>query len=110
MSGILIGVGVGPGDPEQMTLKAVRVIRENEVIAVPGNDAKETVAYRIAVQAVPELEKKTLLALPMPMIKDRAELAKNHDAADKPEAIVLKEASPVVVLPLCDGTCMAPCG
>lgn len=52
MSGILIGVGVGPGDPEQMTLKAVRVIRENEVIAVPGNDAKETVAYRIAVQAV----------------------------------------------------------
>ena len=61
MSGILIGVGVGPGDPEQMTLKAVRVIRENEVIAVPGNDAKETVAYRIAVQAVPELEKKMLL-------------------------------------------------
>ena len=44
MSGILIGVGVGPGDPEQMTLKAVRVIRENEVIAVPGNDAKDTMA------------------------------------------------------------------
>ncbi len=52
MAGKLYGVGVGPGDPEQMTLKAVRVIRENEVIAVPGNDAKETVAYRIAVQAV----------------------------------------------------------
>ena len=91
MSGILIGVGVGPGDPEQMTLKAVRVIRENEVIAVPGNDAKETVAYRIAVQAVPELEKKTLLALPMPMIKDRAELAKNHDAAALQVENVLKE-------------------
>ena len=34
MSGILYGVGVGPGDPELMTLKAVRLIRENEVIAL----------------------------------------------------------------------------
>ena len=32
MRGILYGVGVGPGDPELMTLKAVRMIRENEVI------------------------------------------------------------------------------
>ena len=37
--GKLIGVGVGPGDPELMTLKAVRMIRENEVIAVPGETA-----------------------------------------------------------------------
>ena len=28
MSGILYGVGVGPGDPELMTLKAVRLIKE----------------------------------------------------------------------------------
>ena len=87
-----------------MTLKAVRVIRENEVIAVPGNDAKETVAYRIAVQAVPELEKKTLLALPMPMIKDRAELAKNHDAAALQVENVLKEGKNVVFLTLGDPT------
>ena len=33
MKGTLFGVGVGPGDPELMTLKAVRMIRENEVIA-----------------------------------------------------------------------------
>lgn len=56
MKGTLYGVGVGPGDPELMTLKAVRMIRENEIIAVPGADVKETVAYKIAVQAVPELE------------------------------------------------------
>ena len=55
MKGTLYGVGVGPGDPELMTLKAVRMIRENEIIAVPGADVKETVAYKIAVQAVPEL-------------------------------------------------------
>ena len=30
--GIAYGVGVGPGDPELMTLKACRLIKENEVI------------------------------------------------------------------------------
>jgi len=32
-SGTLFGVGVGPGDPELMTLKAVRVLRESRVVA-----------------------------------------------------------------------------
>lgn len=31
--GTLIGVGVGPGDPELLTLKAIRVLKEVEVIA-----------------------------------------------------------------------------
>ena len=40
MKGIAYGVGVGPGDPEYMTLKAIRLIRENDVIAVPGKVAQ----------------------------------------------------------------------
>ena len=36
MQGKLYGVGVGPGDPELLTLKALRLIKENEAIAVPG--------------------------------------------------------------------------
>ena len=46
MRGILYGVGVGPGDPELMTLKAVRMIREADVVAVPGEHAKDTVHIR----------------------------------------------------------------
>ena len=65
MAGVLYGVGVGPGDPEYMTLKAVRLIRENEVIAVPGPVAEETVAYKIAVQAAPELADKELVPILM---------------------------------------------
>ena len=53
MAGRLYGLGIGPGDPELLTLKAVRLIRENQVIALPGEEPKETVAYQIAVQAVP---------------------------------------------------------
>ena len=55
MTGILFGTGIGPGDPELMTLKAVRLIRENDTIAVPGEKPEESIAYQIAVQAVPEL-------------------------------------------------------
>ena len=78
MKGIFIGVGVGPGDPELMTLKAVRMIQENEVIAVPGNNVKETVAYKIAVQAAPELAEKELLPIYMPMVLDRTVMEENH--------------------------------
>lgn len=38
MEGIFYGVGVGPGDPELLTLKAVRIIQECEVIAVAVSD------------------------------------------------------------------------
>ncbi|MDO5541140.1 MAG: precorrin-2 C(20)-methyltransferase [Eubacteriales bacterium] len=104
MSGILFGVGVGPGDPEEMTLKAVRTIRENQYIAVPGKEVRETVAYKIAVGAVPELDEKELIPLYMPMIKDKEEIEKYHDrAADVVEGY-LKEGKNVVFLTLGDPT------
>jgi precorrin-2/cobalt-factor-2 C20-methyltransferase len=75
---ILYGVGVGPGDPELMTIKAVRLIRENRVIALPGRVPRETAAYRIAVQAVPELSGKKLLPLEFPMTEDPEKLAESR--------------------------------
>jgi precorrin-2/cobalt-factor-2 C20-methyltransferase len=38
----LIGVGMGPGDPELVTVKAVRVLREAAVVVVPVLDSGET--------------------------------------------------------------------
>ena len=61
MSGILYGVGVGPGDPELLTLKALRILRESDVIAIPSETKEACVAYRIAQGACPELERKELL-------------------------------------------------
>ena len=78
MRGTVYGVGVGPGDPELMTLKACRLIRENDCIAVPGKEAKESVAYKIAVQAVPELADKDLIPIHMPMVKDRHQIGEEH--------------------------------
>lgn len=102
MKGILYGVGVGPGDPELMTLKAVRLIKENEVIAVPGEKAEDTVAYKIAVQAVPELAEKELLSLHMPMTHDRKELERNHEKAAETVISVLEQGKHVIFLTLGD--------
>lgn len=102
--GIAYGVGVGPGDPELMTLKAIRLIKENAVIAVPGANAKEAVAYRIAVQTVPELEHKELLPLHLPMSSDPAALLAAHRrCADKLEAY-LEQGKNVVYITLGDPT------
>ena len=78
MGGIAYGVGVGPGDPELMTQKAIRIIRENQVIAVPGKEARESIAYKIAVAMVPELVQKELVPIPMPMVRDRKLLQEAH--------------------------------
>lgn len=81
MPGKLYGIGVGPGDPELLTLKAVRIIRECGVIFVPGEDYRDSVAYQIARQAVPELESKTVIGVPVPMTRNKAERATAHQQA-----------------------------
>jgi len=47
----LIGVGVGPGDPELVTVKGVRVLREADVVVVPVMDADEQGRAEATVRA-----------------------------------------------------------
>lgn len=76
---VFYGVGVGPGDPELITLKAIKIIKECDVIALPCEKPKESLAYNIAVKAVPELESKDLMGIPMPMVKKTKDLQKAHN-------------------------------
>ena len=99
--GKLTGVGVGPGDPELLTLKAVRKIRESDVVVLPVSDRglevpvfsgenereedglnnyrNKCVAYQIVKKAVPQVKEKLKMYLPVPMIKERDRLEKIHD-------------------------------
>ena len=104
MRGTVYGVGVGPGDPELMTLKACRLIRENDCIAVPGKEAKESVAYKIAVQAVPELVDKDLIPIHMPMVKDRHQIGEEHLRGAALIRQYLDQGKNVVFLTLGDST------
>ena len=70
MEGRLIGVGVGPGDPELLTLAAVRAIRESECILLPNEKKEECYAYKIVRQVVPEIEEKDVCPMQFPMTKD----------------------------------------
>lgn len=80
-TGKLYGIGVGPGDPELMTLKASRLVRECPVIAVPAAGKDHNLAYAIALEAVPEIAAKEVLQVSMPMVRDQSLLAASHEAA-----------------------------
>ena len=104
MTGTLYGVGVGPGDPELLTLKALRLIRESQVIAVPGASVTETVAYKIVKQAYPALDEKELIGLEMPMTKDEKLLKESHDRAAAAVEECLRAGKDVAFLTLGDPT------
>lgn len=55
--GILYGVGVGPGDPELMTYKAIKTIEDCEIIAVPNVNREKSVSYRIAAGIIHDIDK-----------------------------------------------------
>lgn len=107
--GCLYGVGVGPGDPELMTLKAVRILRECPVIAIPHEKKEKCVAYQIARKAVPEIEEKECLCLPMPMTKDREALEESHSRAARQTADCLAQGKDVALITLGDATVYSTC-
>ena len=78
--GVCWGVGVGPGDPELITLKAARVLERCPVIAAPRTKSGEMLALDIVRGAV-DLSGKTILPLAFTMSQDRAVLQASHEAA-----------------------------
>lgn len=80
------GVSVGPGDPELLTLKALRVIENCPVIAAPKTSGGNMLALDIVREAV-ELEGKTILPLEFSMSPDPEVIHESHvRAADLVEA------------------------
>lgn len=73
-SGRLYGVGVGPGDPELLTLKGARIIRESPVIVVPKKATHSRSYAQSIVNELVDIDRQELLELVFPMKKDLDEL------------------------------------
>jgi precorrin-2/cobalt-factor-2 C20-methyltransferase len=69
--GVLYGVGVGPGEPELLTLKAARLLREVPVLAVPKRCGERSYAFSIVQNLIDE-RRQEVLELPFAMRKDQA--------------------------------------
>ncbi len=88
--GRLYGLGLGPGDPELVTLKALRLLRAAPVVAYPAPEEGESFARRIVAEWLRPSQRELRVAFPMrpgpppEAVYDRAarELALVMDAGD----------------------------
>ncbi len=77
--GILYGLGVGPGDPELITLKALRILTSCPVIAYPAPDKGASMARAIAEPHLPGGQEEIVIR--MPLYGGRAPMEAAYDRA-----------------------------
>lgn len=101
MLGTLYGIGVGPGDPELLTLKAVNVLQKvTHVFAAASSKNDYSLAYRIVKDHLPEGVPVDQLSFPMTFNPERLESA--WQANCEKVVDILKEGKNVAFLTLGD--------
>ena len=98
VTGILYGVGVGPGDPELLTLKAARILQNVPVVAYPATPQGGAQARDIAAAW---LTGKREIPIVMPCMLDRGPVNQGYDEAAVTIADELAAGRDVAVL--CEG-------
>jgi len=99
MSGILYGVGLGPGDPGLITVKSSRLISKARVIAYPSLAGGQSFARSIAACLIsPDAEE---IVMDVPMTVERAPAQAAYDIGAKNIAAALDRGEDVVCL--CEG-------
>jgi precorrin-2/cobalt-factor-2 C20-methyltransferase len=99
VKGKLYGVGVGPGDPELMTVKAWRLISTAETIAYLCANGKDSTARDIAKPFFPDTLNEIAIDMPMRVEREPAQAAYDKGAADI--SAQLEQGRDVVML--CEG-------
>ncbi|WP_409969952.1 precorrin-2 C(20)-methyltransferase [Bengtsoniella intestinalis] len=99
--GILYGIGVGPGDPELLTTKAVRLLQEADIIAVPDKGSGEKTALNIVKDYIVGKE---LLYCSTPMTRDAQLLDAGYTAAAEELCALLEQGKTVAFITLGDPT------
>ncbi|MFS4109141.1 precorrin-2 C(20)-methyltransferase [Streptomyces sp. PD-S100-1] len=90
MSSRLVGVGVGPGDPELVTVKGVNALRAAEVVVVPVMDTGERGRAEATVLHYVAAEKVVRVVFALNERSDRARREAAWDAAGERVAALLR--------------------
>lgn len=73
----LIGIGVGPGDPDLLTVKAVKAIQNADVIMCPASkEDRPSIALSIVSPLIDKSKNQEIIRLIFPMTKDKDVLEK----------------------------------
>ncbi|WP_298295724.1 precorrin-2 C(20)-methyltransferase [uncultured Litoreibacter sp.] len=99
MTGTLFGIGLGPGDPELITLKAARLIEAATTIAYPTLAGGDSFARAIAKDLIKPGTRE--IRMDVPMTTERQPAQDAYDAGAAEIAKVLKTGENVVCL--CEG-------
>ncbi len=99
MSGRLYGLGIGPGDPELLTLKALRLLRAAPVLAWPAPETGDSLARSIVAPHLPGGQ--TEYAIRMPLSVERFPAQAIYDRAASDLGAHLSAGRDVAVL--CEG-------
>jgi precorrin-2/cobalt-factor-2 C20-methyltransferase len=73
--GRLYGVGVGPGDPELLTLRAYHLLSRIPVIFVPLKDEKSSSYARSVIKSLVKKSDGKVIGVVLPMLRDKEKLA-----------------------------------
>jgi precorrin-2/cobalt-factor-2 C20-methyltransferase len=101
MSAILYGLGVGPGDPELITVKALRILQGAPVIAYPAPQEGDSLVRRIVSPHIDRADPPIEVVMRMPMLADRFPAQEVYDRAEAELAGHLDAGRDVAVL--CEG-------
>jgi precorrin-2/cobalt-factor-2 C20-methyltransferase len=81
ITGRLLGIGVGPGDPELLTLKALRYLQAAPVVAYVSARGQPSVARHIAAPHLQPGQREINIALPMHPSPELADAAYDEGAS-----------------------------
>ena len=93
------GLGIGPGDPDLITLKALKILQEVDVIAYPTLDGGESLVRSIAKPHLTSNQEEIIISIPM--LSDRYPAQGVYDSAAIKISAAVHAGKSVAIL--CEG-------
>jgi len=99
--GVLYGVGLGRGDPDLLTLKAVRIIQRANILIAPKSAGKHSVALHV-LESLVDRDKQEVMELGFPMRSDRDTRVRAREDASLQVVEKLRRGQDVVCVTMGD--------